>query len=236
MAEKTNTIERIVREVLAELGLAQKQGSSPAADASPSSPSDSQDVTLDDGNLVIGHRVVTLAEVSGRLDGVRRLVVPPQAVVTPTVRDELLRKNIDLTHAAPRPSCSSGSLRLVMMTVGQGFDPEALIAALGQECLDVKRHATDCLIAATDRLAEEVLEPDTLGLLLTRHVAAGLCLANRHRGVRAVCRSGAAYEVGANLLIVDPTAKGVFQLKQSISEFCRGGVRPCPEVFQQRLT
>ena len=44
-----------------------------------------------------------------------------------------------------------------------------------------------------------------------------------------------AAAVGANLLVVDPRAGTFFQLKQMITEFCRGGVRPCPAVFRKRL-
>ena len=38
-------------------------------------------------------------EVAGRLDSVRRLVVSREAIVTPAVRDELLRRGIALEYA-----------------------------------------------------------------------------------------------------------------------------------------
>ena len=41
---------------------------------------------------------------------------------------------------------------------------------------------SDCLIAATDQLAAEVAEPETLGVLLTPHGRGRLCLANRLAG------------------------------------------------------
>jgi hypothetical protein len=36
-------------------------------------------------------------------------------------------------------------------------------------------------------------------------------------------------------LILDPNASTLFQMKQVLSEFCRGGSRQCPEVFKKRL-
>jgi len=81
-----------------------------------------------------------------------------------------------------------------------------------------------------------------LGVLLTRHAAAGLCLANRLRGVRAVTGveapavAVATAAIGANLLVMNPLVGSFFQLKQMVTEFCRGGARPCPEVFRARLT
>ena len=124
---------------------------------------------------------------------------------------------------------------------GSEFDPAALAAALKREGFAVECAASDCLIAATDQLAPELSKPDTLGVLLSRHAAAGLCLANRLPGVRAITGSdspavaAAAAAVGANLLALDPQAGSFFQLKQMITEFGRGGVRPCPAVFRERL-
>ena len=42
--------------------------------------------------------------------------------------------------------------------------------------------------------------------------------------------AAAAAAVGANLLVADPQAGSFFQLKQIVTEFARGGVRPCPEA------
>ena len=115
------------------------------------------------------------------------------------------------------------------------------MAGLAREGLTVESSASDCIIAATDQLASETAQPNTLGVLLTRHTAAGLCLANRLPGVRAVAGADApavataAAAVGANVLVADPDAGTFFQLKQIVTEFCRCGVRPCPEVFRARL-
>ncbi len=222
MAKKSIDVDQVVREVLAELDHAPNAGHT-------------------DNELVINARVVTLSEVEGRLGPVRRLVVPPQAVVTPAVRDELYRKNITLAYATTAKPQAAGSLRLVLVTAGKRFDPAALVHALGKEDIQVEQHASDCLIAAADQLAAELRKANTLGVLLTRHTAAGLCLANRHRGVRAVSGAdapavaNAAAAVGANLLVLDPGVVGFFQLKQIVTEFCRSGTRECPEVYQEQL-
>jgi hypothetical protein len=220
MAERSLDIDRVVREVLAELGLA------------PVPPG---------SELVLNCRVVTLSEVDGRLEAVRRLVVPPGAVITPAVRDELRRRNVTLTHTSPTAARAAIPVRLLLAMVGQELDPAPLLGGLANEGIEVDQRRSNCLIAATDQLAGEIAKPHTLGLLLTRHTAAGLCLANRLRGVRAVSGTdagtvaAAVAAVGANLLVVDPAAVSPFQLKQIVSEFCRGGTRPCPDVLQERL-
>ena len=102
-------------------------------------------------------------------------------------------------------------------------------------------HSSKCLFDATDRLAGEVKKPNTLGLLLTPYEAEALCLANRLPGVRAIAGRDAgqvaadAAAVGANVLVVNPKKIGPFEIRQMLGEFCRGGVRPCPDVLKQRL-
>lgn len=240
-------IERLVREVLAELALAPQAAPAtapvPKANAAAGSSATHSAATRSRGNgeLVLRCRVVALPEVEGQLDAVRRLVVPRRAVVTPAVRDELLRRNIALSYAAESDLPAVDRTSLVLVSVGKGYDPAALLTLLGKEAIKASPHALDCLIAATDLLARELSQPGVLGLLLTRHAAAALCLANRRPGVRAVSGSDAATvlagaaSVGANLLVVDPTGRSPFELRRIAAAFCRGGVRDCPEVFRARL-
>ena len=258
MAEPPLDIDRIVREVIAELdpgpqasAVAQKSevagakrnvdpkacGSGTSQAQPPAAP---MAATPMSDTLVLSCRVVTLSEMSGRLEKIRRLVAPPGAIVTPAVRDELRRRNVSLAFAPP-PSDSVCRVRLVLVTAGRRFDPTALIRQLGREPIDVEAHPSDCLIAATNLLAGRVVQPGTLGLLLAREMAAGVCLANRHHGVRAASAtdpatvSAAIASIGANLLVIDPTAAAFHQLRQTIVEFCRGGARQCPEVFRKQL-
>jgi hypothetical protein len=251
MSQLTLNIERVVREVLAEMGIGKAESREPKADddgqslkaaslvPSPSSP-DPPPAAVP-GDLTINSRVVTMTEVAGRLDGVRRLMVSRGAIVTPAVRDELLRRGIAMARGDTQNGRPATAVRIVLVTVGTDFAPAALAAGLAHGGATVEHVALDCLIVATEQLAAEVARSDTLGVLLTPHAAAGLCLANRLRGLRAVTGgdapavAAAAAAVGANLLVVDPGAGTFFQLKQMVAEFCRGGVRPCPAVFRARL-
>jgi hypothetical protein len=247
MAEPTIDIELVVREVLRALGAS-------AAPPSPPVPLPSgTDRTLverggpdagsarTEGQLVVSERVVTLAQLDGRLSGVKQVVVPPQAIVTPAVHDELARRNVTLTFASDQPASPADALRLVVVAMGTKFDPARLVAALKKSPLLVVPHTLDCVMASCDLLAHQIGQAKTLGLLLTRYTPAALCLANRLAGVRAVTAADAATvrrvakQVGANLLVVDPEAGSLFALRQMVMEFCRDGVRQCPEVFLKRL-
>lgn len=253
MAPSALDIEQIVRDVMRELELRtakevaapSKPAAPPAATATPApapSPASSskkhEAADSEPKPLVIDASVVTMAVLSGRLDGVRQVVVPAGAVVTPAVYDELYRRNATLTFATTESA--TGAVRLVLVVAGKHFDPSALVAAL-RPALTVETHATDCLMAASDLMAAEVARPNTLGVLVTRHTSSALCLANRLSGVRAVWTpdashvASAAAAVGANVLVLDPRSGGHFGLKRQITEFCRGGVKACPDVFRNRL-
>lgn len=240
MGQQPIDVEQVVREVLARLGIAPQPA--PALSTQRQEQTSPQPTpAATNGQLVVPHRVVTLADVVGRLDGMKRLVVTPRAVVTPSVRDELARKGVSLVHEETASVQLPDAVRLVMTILGSQFDPAGLIRALEVEGIPVQTHKLDCLIAATDLLAEEVVKPNTLGLVVSAHAAAAICLANRHQGVRAVlgidpARVGRdAASVGANLLVVDPRANGFFQIKQMVSRFRATAPGECPEILRERL-
>lgn len=250
-------IERVVREVLAELALEESKATPPPQAGEgrllPSAPdsttarcpphgrkAESAQAGPPDGELILSRQVVTLADVAGRLEGVRRVLVPAGAVVTPAVRDELTRRGVALGCIAALAQAGQ-RLRLVMLVVARRFDPLPLAAALERQGVAVEQAQLDCLIAATDLLARELAQPGSLGLLLTRHTAAALCLANRRRMIRAILGrepvelAADAQAVGANLLVVDPDACSSAILLRMVREFCAQGVRDCPEALRRGL-
>ena len=87
MTYSDEQVEWIVIEVLRRLGVAAAASRVPGDERS-SSPVGSE--------LAITERVVTLRLLDGRLAGVNRLVVPPRAVITPAVKDELKQRQIEL--------------------------------------------------------------------------------------------------------------------------------------------
>jgi hypothetical protein len=239
MSPSTIDIELVVREVLAQLQAAPEASCAKPQAAVAPAPNE-QKSSEQPFTLTVAARVVTMNDIAGRLDSIRRVVVSREAIVTPAVRDELLRRGIAL-DCVKSPNGVPATIRLSLMTARIEFDPTTLLAALGREGFQLTQASSDCLIAASDQLAAEIGQGDVLGVLLTRYAPAGLCLANRLAGVRAIggidvpAVAAASAAVGANLLVVDPRAGTFFQLKQAITEFARGGVRPCPEVFRKRL-
>ncbi len=237
--EMTIDVNQIVREVIAELE--RRQAADADAPDASTPTADSAAPKDDPRELVVYSRVVTLAELRDRLSQIRRLVVPPDAVITPAARDALADRNVSLVFGTADTSTAAGAARVLLIAARTGFDPSVLAEALRGEGIGVEMQESDCLIRSTDALAARVRDGRTLAVVLTPDVAAALCLANRHSGVRAVSATeagavaAAARGVGANVLVVDPQGRGLFQLKQTIGAFCRPGPWPCPEPLQPRL-
>jgi len=241
-------IDEIVRQVLAQLGLAspgQAAQRPPAAEPAAQANGEAHAADADHGQLLVASRVVTLAELKDRLATVRKVVVAPRAIVTPAVRDELIRRKIALVvgqQSSPSEKApAAGHRRLVLMAVGSALEPAPLVAALQKDGIAVEVRRSDCLIRATGELADELRSGETLAVLATSYTAAALCLANRLAGVRAVLGADATTverdtaSVGANLLVVNSAPLGTYPLKQLVSRFYHEPRHECPEVFAKNL-
>lgn len=196
-----------------------------------------------------------IAELTARLDGVRRLMVRRKAVVTPAVRDWLRQNKIELafrTDAGSEATNESGTsnhrtaaAQLIVGVSATSYSQlDLLFKLLAPASPAVERLAPIELVNAIDELARRLASPATVGLLLTSEPAVAVCMSNRLAGVRAMAAGDAgtlaalgatARAIGANLLIVDPAGRGPFALKQLIDRFCQGAPRPCPPKWRERL-
>jgi len=240
-------VSQIVREVVAEMERRQRAAAAAPNNSAPPTRATATAVAspapsgADPRELVLCSRVVSLGQIADRLGRIRRLVVPPGAVVTPAARDALADRGIALVFASAAAPTADAAARLVLVAARTTYSPIALGAALRAEGIEAESQTSDCLVRTIDSLAGRVRDGATLGVVLTPDVAAAVCLANRLQGIRAISASDpavvveAARAVGANVLAIDPRGRGMFQLKQTIVAFCRGGLWACPEVLRPRL-
>jgi hypothetical protein len=82
-------VEWIVVEVIRRLGA--------LADNNRVAVKEHSSVTVE---LALHDKVITMRSLEGRLSSVTRIVVPPRAVVTPAVKDELKTRRIELAYRA----------------------------------------------------------------------------------------------------------------------------------------
>jgi len=102
----TSEIDAIVAEVVRRLQLV-AQAPPPATEAAGSDRPPGS-------TLRVTNRVVTLAQLEGRLAGVTQVLVLPKAVVTPAVLDELKQRGIRLTRCPKLAEAGRGAEWLVV--------------------------------------------------------------------------------------------------------------------------
>jgi ribosomal protein L12E/L44/L45/RPP1/RPP2 len=228
MAESAEQVDRIVHEVLSRLGRGAHAAASDAA--SPSR-----------GELVLLEKVVSAALLAGRLDGVKRVLVSPRAVVTPSARDLLRDRNITLARALKTAPVSAAAAKLIVCTAGVRIDTSSLTNTLRQRGVEIESRAEAEVVQAVNGMAGEIASSRTRGVLLTDEVAAALCLANRRRGVRAATAANrcdvneVVRSVCANLLIIDGVRRSRFEIQRIVEAFAAAGSVECPPQWKQVL-
>lgn len=231
-AEQNELRERIVREVLARL-----QPNIVAAGNGASHENQEQPTTSD--RLEIAERVVTVSTLVGRVAGKRTIIVLPHAVVTPAARDFLRELGLTIERQSQRVQQAQLGLRRVVGVAETSYEPAAMLAGLrGQEFEQVARVG---LVGVVDEIVDRVARGGAVGLIFTDQADAVLCLANRSAGVRAVlARSAAAVRqargtIAANLLVVEPKSKSVFELRQIVTASATASGHTLGEVSRKRL-
>jgi hypothetical protein len=136
-------VERIVRTVLGELN-AKAARSAKHAEATQEES---------ERTLVLTSKVVSLAEVEGKLQDVTRPVVPRGAVFTPAARDEL--RKFAVAVASATGGVKTQQARVVLVTAQTTFEPAHLATSLAGEGIAVERIADKELTSAVDTLTRK---------------------------------------------------------------------------------
>lgn len=209
------------------------------------------------------HRTITLGLIEGRLTGVRELLVPHGAVVTPSVRDELRTRGVGLrfadrsagdlaarsaTHApsaaAPSvdvsPTAASAAGGRLVLGVAQAPYAAVAAAAVRTESPEAEQIDHDCVLEVIRQTLPAVVEQGRISVVLTERPAVALCLANRTPGVRAAWGVSvaavreAARLIGTNLLVIHPGQHSLHEVRSMVREFV-GGRHDCPKGYRRTL-
>jgi hypothetical protein len=167
------------------------------------------------------------------LPKLRLLVVPPRAVISPAVVDELQRRSIELRYmgdsdfSSEGNSAAPGSPQLVLEVVSRRFEPAELVRLLTREGIGVTLQQGDCLVTASQRLAKALYRSPACGAILTSHPVLAVCLANRYGVLRAAWANNLVEmaehvtDIGANVLVLDFRKLTLWQLGQMLGRFVR---------------
>jgi hypothetical protein len=243
MAGRELDLETIVREVLRRL---QQLGVRPAVGDETRDGNGTEKQALaapparEPGQLRLEPRTITLGLIHGRLQGVKEVLVSAGAVVTPSVRDELRKRQIALRFRSESAGDASVRVGVVLGVAGGMHANGAALAAVTAETAGAARVDRECVLEVVRQVSQAVAGEGRIGVVLTDRPAVALCLANRQASVRAawgvsvVSVREAARLIGANLLVVDPSQHGQYELRGMIREFVAGR-HECPKAYRRAL-
>jgi hypothetical protein len=252
MSDQLPSIDAIVAEVLARLRetLASQPPAAPGSQPSHAAPAPTEPASAGaepaarppsdaapepaaverrEGDLVLEDRVVTLSSLDGRWDQTRRLVLTPNAVLTPSVKDELRKRRVRVEYRAADVAPPVIALACCTHTPHAGHLAARLAASVPAQVVPAAR-----LVEAVRELAQWVVADHRLGVLLTDDPLSGVCLANRRQAVRAAwprCLRelpAVITAIGANVLVVDPLGVTTRDFERMVEMFQQDLPRRCP--------
>jgi len=223
MTMAAHEIESIVRAVVARLREGQGGRVEPACGpksigAESSEPAGS--------TLRLADRLVTVATITGRLDGIRQLELPHGAVVTPAARYQLRQRNIPLRFTKASGPTLSLPITLYVHRTDPACSTDRLAGSLaGHATVEL---LTACPVEqAVTELAAVLTNSASRGLLITGGWAQAQGLANRWNSVRAFAAfdarmvQSARRDWDANLMVVDPRRSSQQEILHFTREFLR---------------
>ena len=244
MSIATFDIDAIVRQIMADLGVTGASspialGSANVSKAVVKKPV--KDKKSDDkSKLHLLDSLVTLASLEGRLDDVREVVITPNAVVTPSVRDLLYKKEIRLQTSGFKlqekvsivnPEARSSKTETWKVWLGLHDlkrEPETLLNYLQGNGSFVKA-SFRCIIATVEAAVKQLCESqNNRAIIATNYAAAAMVLANRYASVRAIVGNSPeqtvqdAAQVGANLLVLSVDRLGAYRMREIARAFLTG--------------
>jgi hypothetical protein len=187
---------------------------------------------VDTSTLALAEKVITTASLENRLEGISRVLVATGSVVTPSARDLLGDRKIPLQRGG-KPVRSAGCT-LVIGSDQASIDPTTVAGSLTANFLP----HDSCWKNQLGSVTSQISGSRKLGVLITGKAAAAACLANRNHQLRAMTATTAdqvhsdKHQLGANLLVIDPSGRGVHGVRQLIDAFARDGYLDSPRSLE----
>jgi hypothetical protein len=200
-------IDLLVRSILTDLSF------KPAAQTEP--------IVIDEKELVVESRVLSLSELKDRIDTVRKIIVSPKTVVTPSVKDVLRKRNIELSTKIS-VAVAEKTKPLWLGVYPPGVLPQKLSERIKKE-FGLTASPFGTLLELIDE-AEHCVKTGR-GVALSNKSATVLHTANRREKIRAILgyeprqTQTDTAELDANLLVVDPVRVGEFRVIELIKAY-----------------
>jgi hypothetical protein len=175
--------------------------------------------------IYIDSRVVSLAEINERLGNARKLFIAPKSILTPSAKDEIRKRKIEVAVKLPSLTVPSGSV------IWLALQQPVLLATnwenrLRKE-LKLKQESFATLAELLDEAERQLSNEKTHGVALTKQSATAIRLANRRDTIRAIGgidpkqTAEDTAELNANLLVIHPERISNAQIFEIIKRFSK---------------
>jgi len=215
------------------------------ADAAPHAGDCGCKAAADAGDVLrLSARVISLGQLEGRLDGVRRAFVSQRAVVTPAARDLLREMGVAIVSGAEDQDGPPAHPAVVLgVATDKAADDLGVWGHLRAAGIDVQQLARTGLASVVSEMCDAIARDGRLGVLVADRGDVALCLANRRRGVRAIEASDietieqSVSTLGANLLVIAAGgSRSEFEVRRLVEQFCQSGPRRIAPQWRDALT
>lgn len=225
----TPQLERIVTEVMVELLRPVAKQTAPAR-VEPVRPVVAPAPVVAERVVVIAERVVTGAMLEERARGAKRITVPPSAVLTPSARDFVRKHAVEIARETPGTKSTREAVRWQLLVSKAGSSVLAAAEAWTKECGWRTRQLVGTAREAATKAISVVGAAEAAGVIVVTDRPDEACLlANRNDKVRAVVvhtvrgMQSSVELVGPNVFVVDPSGRGLFELKQLLVQIVKSG-------------
>ena len=218
-------VDLIVKRVVAQLG-ASAVAAPPSTAARLDQPSESVSrPAVQTADQVIAAQVITGSLLSETVNGSRQVRISPKAILTPSARDFIKQKGIQIIRETASDKPSSGSRWLVLVTrpnpqieaAAEWLPQQGVAFDLKLSGLPAEAAAQSISALCRGEAAQVVVFTDQPELVA--------CLANRNERVRAAAAATAAtvervrVSLQANLIAIDPASRNTYEIKSLLKAF-----------------
>ncbi len=208
-------IDDIVKRILVDLTAKAETVIKPIALPEP--------IVVDEKELVVESRVLSLSELNGRIDSIRKITVSPKTVITPSVKDMLRKRNIEIATKLPGNFSVAKKNSTLWLGVHSSISVSLRLSEQLKKNYGLTAATFDTLLELIDEAERQV--ETARGIALSNKSATALRLANRREKIRAVLgydpkqTQADTAELAANLLVVDPGRVGDFRVMEIIKNY-----------------
>jgi len=223
MSTEVALIDEIVSRVLKELRTA--GAAAPSVPAAAPAPIEKPPV----GEVAITAAVITAELLVQSLGSAKKLRIAPRAILTPSARDVIRQRGLEVLREVAGPSSKSvaASWRILVSKAGPQVD--SALDALRSGGVGFDRQLSGTTDEAVSGSVSALSRNEVNGIvLLTTSPELAACLANRSERIQAVALRDVATvgeirrQFQPNLVAIDPTNRSAFELRQLLKMVVAG--------------